>query len=374
MSRHPIGSMGILCSSRTGNPPFSEQHFCRSLSQASSKYGISVIVLSPQTIHIKPFKVTGYIFEKDAWREVSVPMPDIIYDRCFYLQGKERRAASILLNSSKEQTPWMIWARGLPGKWKVHNKLKDEPTLKSYIPATSSYTGPESLMKSLLNYHKQIFLKPHIGSQGKSTLHIDMSNPSNQLTIKGRDHHNNTFIERFTKRSEGLEWIHQFIQHRPFIIQPYLHLYNKEGYPYDVRVLVQKNGEGRWTLTGMAVRQGYIGGMTSNIHGGGTATSVLPFLTQELGATAAEHIMTVLHNLSKEIPPILESHFGRLGELGIDFGIDTEGTVWLLEVNSKPGRSSFNHIGDQTSAVLATENPLRYARYLLLRQPRRVNS
>jgi len=374
MTPHPIGSLGILCSTRRGSPPFSEQHYCRTLSQASSKYGISVVVLCPQTIQHDPQIIHGYIFKEDGWKETIIPMPDIIYDRCFDLKGRERRAASKLLTSYKQQKSWMIWARGLPGKWIVYNKLKDEPTLKPYLPPTSSYSGPESLTKSLLTFQKQIFLKPQAGSQGKSTLHIHMLNDSNSLIINGRDHQNNPINQRFDKHSKGLAWIHQFIHHRPFIIQPYLHLYNKKEHPYDIRVLMQKNGEGHWMLTGMAVRKGYIGGTTSNLHGGGTATSVLPFLTWEFGATPAEHMMAVLHNLSKDIPSILESHFGRLGELGIDYGIDTLGHIWLLEVNSKPGRSSFNHIEDPTSAVLAAENPLRYARYLLLRQPRRVYS
>ncbi|OAB43242.1 YheC/YheD family protein [Paenibacillus glacialis] len=374
MTPHPIGSLGILCSTRPGTPPFSEHHYCRTLSQAGSKYGISVVVLCPQGTQHAPHVVNGYVFETDGWKERLVPMPDIIYDRCFYLKGRERKAASKLLTSSKEQKPWMIWARGLPGKWKVYNKLKHELSLKTYLPPTAPYLGIESLIKSLLTYQKQVFLKPQAGSQGKSTLHVQMPAASERLTIKGRDYHNNPFSQIFDTRSEGLAWIHQFIHHRPFIIQPYLHLYDKKEHPFDIRVLMQKNGEGRWMLTGMAVRKGYIGGTTSNLHGGGTATSVLPFLIREFGATQAEHIMAVLHNLSKDIPPILESHFGRLGELGIDYGIDTQGDIWLLEVNSKPGRSSFNHIEDPTSAVLAAENPLRYARYLLLRQPRRVNS
>lgn len=374
MTRHPIGSLGILCSSRSGSPPFSEQHYCRTLSQASSKYGISVVVLCPQAIHPDLNVVNGYIFTQDGWKEAIVPMPDIIYDRCFYLKKREQQAALKLLNSSKDHKQRMLWARGLPGKWKVYTKLKEHPTLRSYLPPTCSYSGPESLIKSLLTHQKQVFLKPQAGSQGKSTLHVQLSNSSKRLTVKGRDHHNNSFTQSFDKYSEGLAWIHQFIHHRLFIIQPYLHLYNQKGHPYDIRVLMQKNGEGRWTLTGMAVREGSLGGITSNLHGGGTATSALPFLTRDFGATPAEHMMAVLHNLSKDIPPILESHFGRLGELGIDYGIDTRGNIWLIEVNSKPGRSSFNHIGDPTSAVLAAENPLRYARYLLLRQPRRVNS
>jgi hypothetical protein len=373
MTLQPVGSFGILCSHKSGDPPFSEQHYCRRLSQASTKYGISVVVLCPQSIQTH-HQISGYIFRQGGWKKAIVPLPDIIYDRCFHKQKGDTRAISKMLTSSSIHKPSILWARGLPGKWQVYNQLKMDPTLFPHLPLTSYYSGSESLIENLITYQGQVFLKPQAGSQGKRTLHIQTSQCSKRFIIKGRDHHNKEFIQILDTETEGLTWVHQFICHRPYIIQPYLHLLNKQGHPFDIRVLMQKDGEGRWMLTGMAVRTGQHGGITSNLHGGGTATSVLPFLTQEFGTAPAEQMMTVLHKLSSSIPPILESYFGRLGELGIDYGIDKEGKVWILEANSKPGRTSFDHIGNPTIAILANENPLRYARYLLLRQLRRVNS
>ncbi|WP_438349607.1 YheC/YheD family protein [Paenibacillus sp. FA6] len=374
MTPQHVGSLGILCSDRSGNPPFSEQHYCRRLSQAGAKYGLTVVVLCPRTIQLLHHQVNGYVYGDGGWKKVIVPIPDMFYDRCFHKQGKDKRILSKLLTLSKTQKQSLLWARGLPGKWQVYNKLKVNPTLVPYLPLTTYYSGPESLIRCLETYQGQVFLKPQAGSQGKLTLHVQIPPSKDRFMIRGRDHHNKELIQIFDTAPEALAWVHQFIHHRPFIIQPYLHLSNKQGHPFDIRVLMQKNGEGRWILTGMAVRQGQLGGVTSNLHGGGTARPVPPFLTREYGTALAEHIMTVLHKLSNDIPPILESYFGRLGELGIDYGIDPEGNVWLLEANSKPGRSSFDHIGEQSIAILATENPLRYARYLLLRQLRRVNS
>lgn len=33
----------------------------------------------------------------------------------------------------------------------------------------------------------------------------------------------------------------------------------------------------------------------------------------------------------------------RLGELGLDLGIDKDGEIWMFEANAKPGRSIFKH-------------------------------
>ncbi|MED4601859.1 hypothetical protein P9314_14260, partial [Paenibacillus validus] len=69
--------------------------------------------------------------------------------------------------------------------------------------------------------------------------------------------------------------------------------------------------------------------------------------------------------LADTLPEVLESRHGRLAELGIDFGVDTGGHIWMLEVNSKPGRSIFTYLRDDKARLAAVANPLRYADYLL---------
>ena len=58
----------------------------------------------------------------------------------------------------------------------------------------------------------------------------------------------------------------------------------------------------------------------------------------------------------------IEKHLdGIIGEIGFDFGIDTNGNVWLFEANSKPGRSIFSHPGLKDSDVLTRKLTLSYA-------------
>ncbi|WP_277714094.1 YheC/YheD family protein [Paenibacillus mucilaginosus] len=69
--------------------------------------------------------------------------------------------------------------------------------------------------------------------------------------------------------------------------------------------------------------------------------------------------------LAAELPEALEAGYGRFAELGIDFGVDRDGRLWLLEVNSKPGRSVFTLLGDARAAEAALLRPLQYAASLL---------
>ncbi|MNK68377.1 Endospore coat-associated protein YheD [compost metagenome] len=368
--------MGVMVSENLNvSPPFGETVFCRRLTLAGARHHLKVYVFTAEGIQDGGSGVEGYQYTRGKWLNVSFPVPDIIYDRVNYrdprqLQITRQRLARI----AKGGHHFQYLARGLSGKWNVYQSLKRQEIFLPHLPKTAKYKNSRQLARWLCHHDNEVFLKPHSGTHGKMTLHVRLASEDRHLMLTGRDRNNVLFHKHFHEWETGTAWIDRFIGERAFIIQPYLQLTDSDGKPFDVRVLMQKNESGRWSLTGMAVRLGEKDSVTSNLHGGGTALEAGRFLTREFGESAAALIFGTLRRLSAEIPEYLESSFGRLAELGIDFGIDREGHVWIIEVNSKPGRSAFFQIGDQMSARKSVENPIMYARYLWLRQLRRVNS
>jgi plasmid maintenance system antidote protein VapI len=84
--------------------------------------------------------------------------------------------------------------------------------------------------------------------------------------------------------------------------------------------------------------------------------------TIDLGADAAKRLLADVQRLSARIALRLEQRFGRLAELGLDYGIEPDGTLWLLEANAQPGRRAFE--GDPEAARLASLRPIQYASLL----------
>ncbi|MFE9273878.1 YheC/YheD family protein [Paenibacillus glucanolyticus] len=378
MSLNMIGTLGVMVCRRPGSPPFAEKEFLRELSLRGRKLGMQVFVFCPDDAFAaddagsRSDRIKGYCYGPDQqWSSGSFPLPDIIYDRGLHRNGEETAAASESLNRMLQRGS-RLWSRGLPGKQKVHQLLKHSAALRPYLPATLSYTGDKSLNRALLAFGSGIFMKPSGGSQGRHTLCISWIDELH-VKLQGRDRINRMF-EQTIPLEKMNDWVRRFTGRRRFIIQPFLKLHNRNGEPYDIRSLVQKNDRGLWSITGIAVRQGAVQGLTSNLHGGGTAYPALPYLTSDFGEEKALKIIQTIRELSAQLPSLLEEGFGRLGELGIDFGVDMSGRVWILEVNSKPGRRAFTLTGDGDAARLSVEHPIQYARYLLLRQLRRVNT
>lgn len=367
MTEPAQGFLGIMTGRRQGHPPIAEPEFCSQLSAAAPLFDLKVLVFHPEDVAENGESITGYAWKEGRWQQTVAPAPDVLYNRCLYSSRQEKKAAAAALAALSRTVPW---SRGLPDKWRVYEILSRSPAAAPLLPETRLYTGPDALGLMLAEREYGVFLKPRAGSHGKRTLHARLlgSREGGGLSIRGRSGANEAFRHHFSTSDEGLRWIDRFIGTRRYIIQPYLQLTGSQGRPFDVRVLMQKNGRGAWTLTGMAVRLGGQGSLTSNLHGGGTAAAVLPFLLAEYGTAGAE-LQDELAAAAALLPPLLEESCGRLGELGLDFGIDPGGRICLLEANSKPGRSVFRLTGDIRAARLAAENPLRYARHLLQHSP-----
>ncbi len=369
INKHSKGVMGILVAESGNSIPFAEPEFCRKLCIIGSRQGLTIYVFCPSFLRIGRDAVPGYCYENGEWQHRLFPPPDIVYDRCFtHDQRRQQRKRQALEQLSKHH-PFLYLTRGLTGKWRVYQALGKFSKIAPYLPETSPYENSSQLAGWLEKHNGEAFLKPQNGTHGKRTLRVKASSIPDGLKVVGRDGRNNLLRHTFSSRQEGYEWIDRFTKDRSFLLQPYLDLSTSQGEPYDIRVLMQKNDKGDWELTGMAARVGPKHALTSNLHGGGTAHKALPLLSRELGAAAAEEAISLIRKLSMMIPGSLESHFGRLAELGIDYGIDRQGNVWVLEVNSKPGRSSFFQIGDRISARKSIENPILYARHLLLSKP-----
>ncbi|MEF3306502.1 YheC/YheD family endospore coat-associated protein [Paenibacillus sp. GYB003] len=362
-ARASARTVGVMVCPVPGEPPIPEKQFFRRLSSVGEKLGLTVFVFSPHRIDWQRERVVGYAYSATAgrWQKKWFPLPDAVYDRCFYSTPQSFAAFRKPLLRLANTPGVRFLGYGLKGKWNVHQMLMRDERLRPHIPKTELLEGADDIER-WLEEEGELFLKPHGGSHGRGVLHIAAS-PRGYVAI-GRTYRNEQVRYSFRSLPKLLEWTAKFTAGRKYLIQRFLRLTADDGTAFDIRALVQKNGKGRWSLTGIAVRQGAPGSVTSNLHGGGHAEEAEPFLRKLYGKAAADILQTV-RDIALRVPEVLETHHGRLAELGVDIGVDAEGRVWVLEANSKPGRSSFAALPDKQASRDAIVNPLLYAKYLL---------
>lgn len=367
-------TLGIMTTETDGDPPFHNRLFFRRLCLIGQRMGLTVYVFTPSGLKESEKRIRGYRYDAAGkrWSREELREPDLVYDRCFF-GTKEQYAAYRRTVRELRRRNIRFLGNGLRGKWDVEQMLRQDDRISAHLPETEPLRSVRTLAEWLARRGEAV-LKPQGGSQGRGVLHVRRTavrqpGPAGpQLAayaVRGRDARNWPIAHEFGDKASLLRWLRRFIGRRRYLLQQFLLLQTREGIAYDVRALVQKNGQGRWQITGMAVRQGHEGSLTANLHGGGTVAPLPAFLERHFGPNKAEELIAELHRLSELIPEALEQRHGRLVELGIDFGIDALGHIWFLEANSKPGRSIFTYLRDEQARTAATANPIRYARYVL---------
>lgn len=364
----PNYALGIMTCRSKGRFPFTEVAYYRQLCLLGIHLNLQVFVFSPERIDWILKRVIGYTYsqERKRWLQGTYSLPYLVYDRCFYKSRNDVLLLRPHIQRLRQMKSVYFLGNPIKGKWNIQKILMQDPYLHPYLPNTRSYDSHKFLIQ-WLRQKKQAFLKAQSGSQGRGVLHI-MHVSSHHYSVRGRTWNNQSFHIEFTRLFDLLQWLRRFIQRRKYIIQDYLSVTSKSGQAFDIRSLMQKNGQGVWQMTGAALRCGQPGSITSNLHGGGHAEDALPFLTKEFGARHAQQTMDTVKQLSEHIPSLLEQQYGQLVELGIDFGIDQKGNIWILEINSKPGRAAFKKTHRTNSKKSSIQNPIHYARYILDRQ------
>lgn len=364
-SSRTIGVIVCMNKKRKRIPPFGESGFFRQLTEEARASGLNLIVFCPKDVNWQTRKVHAWSIAKDGtWKSRIHELPKLIYDRCFYNNSAMYLHYRPYLNHFRDD-PWIrLLGRPLGGKIKTYQILQKSKFISPFLPETIIYRHPKDVLR-IIDKYKKALIKPNGGSHGIGVVAIIPQ--KNGFLLRGRTKQNLPF-QTLVPSEQFANWIHHFIGNNRYIIQPFLSLSTVDGRPFDLRILLQKNGEQVWERTGLAIRLGKSASITSNLHGGGNAKKVDPFLHQHFPPGIVRGIWEQIEFLSHHVPKHVEEHHGPLVELGLDIGIDRRGKAWILELNSKPGRSVFLHTGELDVRKRAIQLPILYAKSLLLGQ------
>ncbi|GMK38477.1 hypothetical protein PCCS19_15310 [Paenibacillus sp. CCS19] len=363
ITRLPASLVGAGCkdTESTARIRMPEDRFLRMLAAAGAQQRIRVVVIDADFGSVQDGTMQGFERTNGRWEPCSCPLPDLVYDRSFARNAEDRvrirKALQTLIHAGARPL-----SSELPDKLLVQHALVSDPELVPLLPPTWPYRGKYQLLRLLRRRPEGLFLKPAAGSQGRGALRIRQT--SEAVIVEGRTRANRMFSFRYASAQEAADRVDRFVGTSRYLIQPLLPLNDADDQPHDVRLLMQKDGRGRWVSTCTVSRVGQSGSVTSNLHGGGTAQSAKERLSRLYGGDKAEVLMRTIINAGQQAAPLIEQHYGRFAEFGFDFGLSQGGTLWLLEANSKPGRQSLKLTGDERAEQLSASRLLSYARKL----------
>ncbi|MBM6382390.1 MULTISPECIES: YheC/YheD family endospore coat-associated protein [Paenibacillus] len=352
--------LGIMTLYLNEHRALEERSIYRRMILEGRKRGLDIYVFTPADVHPGGKKIEAMVFHSEkGWSREWRPFPDMIFDRC---RIQRNRRFQQLLAFREKYGHMLFLNRPLRNKWTIHQTLSAKSAFREHLPETVLFQDMSDVNR-MLKASSLIYLKPINGTGGRGILRIErISSEANMVLVQGRDQKRRII----TPRKVHLSRLGSLLQHwnmkDKYLVQEGIQLQLPNGRVHDYRMLVQKNGEGDWELTGCAGRMGAEKSVTSNLHGGGQAVPMHRLMKQWItDEELRNEINSTAEKLGISVATFLEDTYGDLCELALDLAIDKDGRIFLLEVNPKPAREVFARIGERSIYYKAITQPLEYA-------------
>ncbi|KUG04952.1 hypothetical protein ASZ90_017631 [hydrocarbon metagenome] len=331
--------------------------FFRSLLTSLRNLNGAGFVFCPQDINGDRKSIHGYYISgksDERWKRMYFPLPDVCYNRYFNDTGSVGSYHTIALLARHGVK---TFNNSIGSKWAVHRLLIQQSDIAPHLPETRLLESSQ-VLTSMLKRYKEVYLKPPSGCKGNGIIRVTRKKGAYLVKTADRD---KGFLCRSSQ--EILKKTRASMDCSMPLVQQSIR-FTKNSRHIDFRVLVQKNRLNKWRVTGIAARVGASGRITTNLHTGGKAQEPAAIL-QDRGFDPRQisSICTQLEEMALRVAEIIASKARALGELGLDFLIDTNGKVWFLEANPKPGRRAFSDISQDIRKV-AVSRPMEYACHL----------
>jgi hypothetical protein len=329
--------------------------------EAGKQHGVQVYVLTTNDLHPDRHRVLAYEYvqETNDWRPLWISMPHVIYNRIPFREDEERPEVRRLLQLCRNHPNITLYNPSFFNKRELFQWLKQSKTTRGFAPVTRSYTKELKLLPMLKRY-AYLYLKPQSGQAGHGIMRLRRKVPSKQPYLLSIQESKGSQTLRFARYPDMRRHLDQLIGDQPYIVQQGIRLCTVNGRPFDLRVLVQKNRRGRWSVTGIGARIAGEASITTHVPRGGSIEDPRRLLTSAFGPRTSRRLYRRTSNAAVKIARQIERGCGSLlGEMSMDLGVDVRGRLWFFEANSKPMKFDEPEIRARSLA-----NIVQYCAYL----------
>jgi hypothetical protein len=306
--------------------------------KAARKRGVSVYVITTRDLHLRHPRILAYEYDvkENRWKERWIPIPPVIYNRIPSREHEQRPEVRQVIEECLRSPHTRLYNPYFFNKWHLIQWLSSSRATRRHIPETRKYSSSLPLLP-LLKRHPVLYLKPEQGKAGMGIMRIRRTGgpqPSYILTIQQK---RSSESRRFSSLAAMRQHLNAMIGGEDYIVQQGVSLATLNDSPFDLRVLVQKNGKGQWALTGIGARVAGESSITTHVPRGGSIDKPKKLLRQYFGPVRTKTILAKAGRTSVSIARQIEQSSGHmLGEMSMDMGVDRKGKLWFFEANSRP--------------------------------------
>jgi hypothetical protein len=253
--------LGILTLYLNNKKQLEERHIYQRMIAEGQKIGLDVFVFTPMDVDQKRNMIYALIYDpkKRKWSRKWRSFPHMIFDRCRIQHSKRFEQLKRFRVRYKDMT---FLNRPLRDKWTVYQTLIRKSRFRPYLPETTLFHNTGNVY-SLLKNHSTIYVKPINGTGGRGILRVERIS-KDTFYIQGRRQNRQIIPASKVNKPRLSSFLLKWKGGRRFVAQRGIQIELPNGRVHDYRMLVQKNGQGVWTVTGCVGRVGPPRSITSN--------------------------------------------------------------------------------------------------------------
>ncbi|WP_183163821.1 YheC/YheD family protein [Alteribacter keqinensis] len=330
--------------------------------EASESPNLTLYFFSPEDVDVTSGDIHKALYwdrENNKWYECSAPSPEVVYERIYVKNELVDRVRTFF---SDNNVPF-INARANFNKLICHQKLSEDVKTSPYLPPAIEVRKIEDIHR-FLKVHDVIYLKKVISSLGKGVIKLEKTAEN---SIKYSYYKSRLRTQTVKSIYDLKPVLHRFFHNKTYIAQRGIPLIKIGDQSIDFRAEVQR-GKNGIIISGVCARAGL---KNSPITVHSTAMPYELFLKEHLHYSEQNIKNTVLkvEEFLTTIYSSLEDAYGPFGEIGIDFGIDTNRDIWFIEANSKSAKVSFEKSYGDAGLRENAFHLLEYAESLHQKEP-----
>ncbi|WP_028546582.1 YheC/YheD family protein [Paenibacillus taiwanensis] len=299
--------------------------------------GILTYIVTVEDLRLRQSRIWGYHYVKSSqkWERKKSPLPTVIYNRLpsrkvekkAYVKKKLR--ACLTAGNIKLYNPFFF------NKRRLFEGLKKGTLSRIQLPTTEPLT--QSSFRQLLSEFDYLYLKPETGNSGKGIMTISYEPTHAQPYVVKIQNNVQTSAVRHSSKQEAWHTIRAQARNKAYIVQQGIPLATIKGRAFDLRLLVQKNKDGVWKVTGVGARIAGTKSITTHVPRGGKLGNPVALLRSLFGGKKASDVIKSAKQGALEVAACIEGNEKySLGEMSLDVGVDVKGKLWLFEANARP--------------------------------------
>lgn len=324
--------------------------------KAAKKLNVKLIYFPLSQVMPEYNRLRGYIWDHGKYRLVERSIPLVIHNRSMAANSMFKRKRQALTKRS-----FLYNERTRYSKYYIHRVLAKKASLHPHLPHTESFNKPK--LDKMMRRFDSIYVKPVSSSIGRGIYRLAKTDQQLWM-IQGSG-------KQKVKRSAKIyPYLKSKTQGKDYLLQETIPLAHYQGQPFDIRVSVQKSGNGEWQVTGMVGKVAAKGSHVTNVARGGKVRRCEELF--EACGLNAEKTKREVEKVSIKIAKQLGKSLKNLADIGLDMGIDSQGKPYFIEMNGRDLRYSFRNGNLMTQWYKTYEHPIRYGKYLFKQARRKL--